>query len=85
MEFWQINIPPLSLYLQISKILEVSGNVDKASKAISSVVRELAEKEVGFFGPTLKSFISCTIAAKAQDPYVSFNCLNSKNNKGRKY
>jgi hypothetical protein len=45
--------------------------MDKAGKAVGSVVRDLANKDNGVFGPTLKSFISCTIAAKIQDPYVS--------------
>ncbi|CAL8110516.1 unnamed protein product [Orchesella dallaii] len=53
---------------RISKILEVSGNVDKASKSITSAVRKMASTDDGVFGPTLKSFISCTISAKTQDP-----------------
>ncbi len=51
-------------------MLEVGGNVDKAGKSVAAVVRNLATKEDGVFGPTLKSFISCTIAARIQDPYV---------------
>lgn len=52
-------------------MLEVGGHVDKAGKCVAAVVRELATKDDGVFGPTLKSFISCTISAKVQDPYVS--------------
>jgi hypothetical protein len=32
------------------------------------IVRELAEETNGVFGPTLSSFISCTLAAKCKDP-----------------
>jgi len=56
----------------VSKILEVGGNVDKAEKAISKVVKGMAHKDKGVFGPTVKSFISCTKSAKIQDPDVSF-------------
>ena len=34
-------------------------------------MRELAEEPNGVFGPTLKSFITCTLAVKAKDPHVS--------------
>ncbi|ODN02424.1 Protein sprint [Orchesella cincta] len=40
---------------RISKILEVSGNVDKASKTIIGAVRQMASKDDGVFGPTLKN------------------------------
>lgn len=44
--------------------------MDKAGRAITGAVRKMASKDDGVFGPTLKSFISCTISAKSQDPNV---------------
>ncbi|CAG7727052.1 unnamed protein product [Allacma fusca] len=41
---------------------------NKASKCIQLIVRELAEETNGVFGPTLNSFISCTLSAKCKDP-----------------
>lgn len=56
---------------QVDRIQEVEGNVASAGKSVAAVVRRLATKDDGVFGPTLKSFISCTISAKVTDPYVS--------------
>lgn len=50
-------------------MLEVGRNVDKAGKSVKKVVKQLATTDDGVFGPTIKSFISCTIAAKVQDPF----------------
>ncbi|XP_035706244.1 protein sprint isoform X2 [Folsomia candida] len=55
--------------LQVTRMLEVGRNVDKAGKSVKKVVKQLATTDDGVFGPTIKSFISCTIAAKVQDPF----------------